>query len=159
MTSNRPLLACAALSVLPLLAAGCGGGGGGAVTSGVLPNQSSQSSSCAPYSNASNFNGTAVPAGDTIWFTSVMQLGAITSPVTIYMTNSVITVVSNGTTYTIGTPNSAITIDPSQSEPTLTYNASTNTWVETSRRTRREMIFSVRSSGRSRSSYPAVRLR
>jgi hypothetical protein len=83
---------------------------------------------CPPTSNRSNFNGTSVNANDWIWFSSVISVGNITSPVTIYMTNSTISFF-DVVQYNFTTPNATITIDPSVSQPTLTYNTSTNTWI------------------------------
>jgi len=56
-----------------------------------------------------NFNGTAIPAGDYVWFTAVLSLkGLSSSPTPLYVSQSTITFTANDTTYTITVPDSTI---------------------------------------------------
>lgn len=64
----------------------------------------------------SNFNATAIPAGRYIWFNSSFDPGPLpsgTDPVTIYVTNGVITFTVNNVPYTLIVPNSRIRFDAS----------------------------------------------
>jgi hypothetical protein len=74
-------------------------------------------------------NSTAIAAGSTIWFNSVLKLvgTAPTTPFTIFLTNSTITVNSQ----TLNVPNAAITFDTTATQSTTTFNTGTNTWVTT----------------------------
>jgi len=78
---------------------------------------------------AYNFNGTPIPAGDTIWFSSVMKVGGLpSSPVTLQFSNDTITYVVNGVTTTLNAPNATITLSPGVTTATTTFDAATNTW-------------------------------
>lgn len=80
----------------------------------------------------SSFNGTAVPGGDTIWFNSVFDTGTPpTTPITIFVTNSTITINGKGVNETLSVPNAAITFSPTATQATTTFDASTNTWDTT----------------------------
>jgi hypothetical protein len=74
----------------------------------------------------SNFNGTAIAAGNYIWFTSVLKVSGLqTSPVTIWVSHSTISFTANGQNYTINVPSSAITFDSNTTTATTTYTALT----------------------------------
>jgi hypothetical protein len=76
----------------------------------------------------SNFNGTAIPAGDTIWFNAVVKVSGIgSSPVTVDVNSMTITFSSGGTTYTVNVPNSKIIFNSTLSTATTTFNG--GTWV------------------------------
>jgi streptogramin lyase len=71
---------------------------------------------------SSNFNGTAIAAGSTIWFSSVMKVSGVgSSPVTLKLTNSTISFTADGTPYTVAVPNSAVTITPGPGNATLSF--------------------------------------
>jgi hypothetical protein len=73
----------------------------------------------------SNFNGTAIPAGDTIWFNSVVNLtNNKSSTVHLYLRNASVTF--NSTTFAL--PDSDITFLPTGSVGTISYSA--NKWTE-----------------------------
>jgi len=62
----------------------------------------------------SNFNGTTIPAGRYIWFNSSFDpgpLGSGTDPVTINITNGIITFTANNVPYTLNVPNARIRFD------------------------------------------------
>src|SRR5262245_6324398 len=71
---------------------------------------------CVPTSIASTFNASAIPAGSTIWFSSVATsvTGVGTSPATIHVTNQTIAFSDtlNGVTtnYNLSLPNADLTL-------------------------------------------------
>lgn len=74
------------------------------------------------------FNGTAIPAGRTLWFSSVFKYnGPTSSPVTFDVTNGSITF--PGTT--LPTPNAHITLTSAVTQVTTSYDSGTNTWNTT----------------------------
>jgi hypothetical protein len=78
---------------------------------------------------ASNFNGTAIPPGDTLWFSAAFKInGLASSPVTFNFTNDTISYTLKGVTTTVNAPNAEITLSPSVTTATTTFNAATNTW-------------------------------
>ena len=83
-------------------------------------------------SNVANFNGTAIPAGDDIWFSSVAQVqGVGNSPVTIDVTNQTISFTANGTNYSINVPDTTLTLTPGQSTATASFNSGWDVSVPT----------------------------
>jgi hypothetical protein len=81
----------------------------------------------------SNFNGTSIAGGDTIWFSSVFAppSGTVTTPFTIFLKNSTVHITGQGFDQTLNAPNAAITFDPSASQAVTSFNAATNTWNTT----------------------------
>lgn len=58
---------------------------------------------------SSNFNGTAVAAGDDVWFNAVLKVqGLGTAPATIFVTHASVTFTANRHTYTLTVPDSQI---------------------------------------------------
>jgi hypothetical protein len=58
----------------------------------------------------SNFNGTAIAAGDFVWFNGVVKVSGLSkSPTTIFVTHATITFTANGKTYLLPVPDSEIT--------------------------------------------------
>jgi hypothetical protein len=81
---------------------------------------------------ASNFNGTAIPAGSTVWFTSAFKInGAGSGPVSFQFTNDTISFSVNGTNTTVNAPNAEVTLSPSATTATTTFDTATNTWETT----------------------------
>jgi hypothetical protein len=78
---------------------------------------------------AFNFNGTAIPAGDTLWFGSVFKISGMgASGASFQFTNDTISYVVGSTTYTINAPNASVTLAPSVMQATTTYDPGSNTW-------------------------------
>jgi hypothetical protein len=74
----------------------------------------------------SNFNGTAIKAGTTLWFSSVFKASGVGStPVTLNVTNQTITFTANGANYNIAVPDSVITLDPTATSATTTFDGTT----------------------------------
>lgn len=83
-----------------------------------------------PFAISANFNGTAIPAGRTIWFSAVAKAkGLGSSPATVYVTNVSVSFTANNTPYTVDLPDSTVTFDPQATSATITYN-SANGWTE-----------------------------
>jgi hypothetical protein len=71
---------------------------------------------------ASNFNGTAIAAGDYVWFNAVLKAnGLSSSPTTIFVTHASITFTANGTTYQLTVPPSQITFSSSTTLATTDF--------------------------------------
>jgi len=80
----------------------------------------------------SNFNGTPIHGGDTIWFGAHMKVDGLGSqPVTLSITQSVITFSASGQLYSLVTPNARITFDPTATHATTNFDAASNTWFTT----------------------------
>lgn len=98
----------------------CGGGGGGPV--------------CAPGTSgtsvvASNFNGTPIPAGDTVWFSSVFKISGLSPSATTSLLITGQTVTLPGRT--VAVPDSVITFSPTATTAATVFDASTNIWRTT----------------------------
>jgi hypothetical protein len=77
----------------------------------------------------SNFNGTAIHAGDYLWFSSVADVkGVGSSPVTLSVTNQTITFAAAGTSYTLTVPDTVLTLSPGASGAVATFNGGANAW-------------------------------
>jgi hypothetical protein len=75
---------------------------------------------------ASNFNGTKIAAGSTVWFNSVLKVSGVgSSPVTIHVSQGTIT----SSAFTVNTPDADITFSPTATSATTAYDAGTNTWT------------------------------
>lgn len=76
----------------------------------------------------SNFNGTAIPAGDTIWFTAVLKLNGTVprSPVNIAVHKSTIQFVAGSTNYSLNVPGAVVTFSPAVTTSTATFDTTNN---------------------------------
>lgn len=74
-----------------------------------------------------NFNGTAVPAGSTLWFTSVFKLQG-TNAANLTMNNSVVTV--NGVPY-YG-PDATVNVSPNNTQASVDYTGALSGYTSTS---------------------------
>jgi Carboxypeptidase regulatory-like domain len=102
-----------------------------------LPTLESLEDRCVPSvtgnsSIASNFNGTSIASGNTLWFSSAFKVNGLgSSAVTLHFTDDTITYSVNGTSYTVDAPDAQVTLSPTATTATTTYNAATNTWTTT----------------------------
>jgi hypothetical protein len=81
---------------------------------------------------ASNFNGTPIPAGSSVWFNSVLKVSGLGSqPVTLKVVNATINFATPDTSYNVSVPSASITFSPSATTATTTFDATSNTWVTT----------------------------
>jgi hypothetical protein len=77
-----------------------------------------------------NFNPTAIPAGDSLWFDSVFKVSGLGSAksVTLHVTSQTVTFAASGTNYTVNVPDSTITLLSNTTVATTTFDAGSNTW-------------------------------
>jgi PKD repeat protein len=90
------------------------------------------SSSCLPNSCSSSgkFNTTTIAKGDSIWFTSIVNVGCdSTKTSALVYDSSTITFKANGSSVTVNVPAGSIQFSPTATSATTTYNGSTNSWV------------------------------
>lgn len=82
---------------------------------------------------SSNFNGTAIPAGDTVWFNSVVKVSGVpASGATLHLSNAEVDFTSKaGVAYALSVPNTALTFSPTATQATTSFDPSTNTWDTT----------------------------
>lgn len=70
----------------------------------------------------SNFNGTAIPAGDYLWFSSVAKVSGLGStPATVHVTDQTISFTAAGTQYTLDVPDSTIVFDPADTSASANF--------------------------------------
>jgi hypothetical protein len=83
---------------------------------------------CAESCIQSNFNGTAIGAGDTIWFNAHIKASGIpSSGATISFCGSTVT----SSAFSAAVPNGKIVFSPSATCATTTFDSSSNTWTTT----------------------------
>ena len=76
----------------------------------------------------SNFNGTPIAGGDTVWFSSVFSVqGRGSQPVTVYFSDSTITFTVNGVPQTVPVPDGQITFSPDTTQATTYFDSSS--WI------------------------------
>ncbi len=70
-----------------------------------------------------NFNGTAIPAGSSLWFNSALKVGGLGSaPVTLHVENETIDFTANGVAYHASLPNAVIVFTPGQTTASTSYD-------------------------------------
>jgi hypothetical protein len=81
----------------------------------------------------SNFNGTPIAAGRTIWFNSVLKASGVstTAPTAIQLRNAHVLFSDGSTSYDVSVPNANITYSPTATTATTTYDSGTNSWNTT----------------------------
>lgn len=90
---------------------------------------SAGSCSGAVSSITANFNGTAIPSGDALWFSSVAKVSGLGSaPATIFVRQASISFTANGTSFLVAVPDANLTFDPNATMATTTFNTSMNLW-------------------------------
>ena len=78
---------------------------------------------------SANFNGTSIPGGNTIWFTSVMKVSGLgATRVTVFVRKATITFAANGTDYTVPVPDANIIFDPGAPTATISFDSTDNLW-------------------------------
>lgn len=79
---------------------------------------------------SSNFNGTAIPAADYIWFNSGFKVSGVSSSgTTIYVQGQTIQFTVGSTPYTVSVPNSKIVLSSQTTTATSVFDAVQNLWV------------------------------
>src|SRR5262249_23187945 len=84
----------------------------------------------------SNFNGTAIPANDSVWFSSVGKVtGVGSTPTTLHLTNASIasTAPRGGTSppSPLTLPNADVTFSAPATQATTPFDSASNTWETT----------------------------
>ena len=76
---------------------------------------------------SSNFNGTSIAAGSTVWFNSHMKVNGLSStrPTTVNITN--VSIAFGGQTYTM--PDATIIFSPSAASATTSFDTVSNRWI------------------------------
>jgi hypothetical protein len=75
-----------------------------------------------------NLHRAAMPAGDTLWFSSVLKVSGLGSaPVTIHVGHASVT----SSRFSEALPDAAVTFSPSATHATTTFDAAHNTWLTT----------------------------
>jgi hypothetical protein len=77
----------------------------------------------------SNFNGTAIPAGDSLWFSSVAKVSNLpASGATLHVTNQTITLTGSGVAETLNVPDTTVILSPNTTSATVTTDTSGD-WI------------------------------
>jgi RHS repeat-associated protein len=80
----------------------------------------------------SNFNGTAIPAGDSVWFSSVLKASGLgTTPVRIFLRSGMVQFTASGVNYQIPVPDATITFSSSATSATTAYDTNKKEWITT----------------------------
>ncbi len=80
---------------------------------------------------AQNFKGNAIPAGDTLWFSAVGQVGGLppgTTSAELHVENGVISFTANGTPYSVSVPNGDIVFTQGATSESASYDPTDNDW-------------------------------
>jgi hypothetical protein len=79
-----------------------------------------------------NFNGTAMAANDTLWFSSVAKVQGLGSgSATIELSNQSISFDAGGASFTYSVPNAVVTLSPSATTAVVSFNDAISTWTTT----------------------------
>ena len=103
----------------------------------ALPLLASTLASASVSTITSNFNGTAIPAGDYVWFNSVINPGTFpsgSSVVHLYVTHATISFTDTNaphTAYNLAVPDSVITFDAAATSASTSFNTALNEWQTT----------------------------
>jgi hypothetical protein len=108
---------------------------GGAAAQHGLPTLETLEDRVVPSSTgliSSNFNGTAIQAGSTVWFNSVVKVSGVgSSGATIHVDHSVVDYTVKGVTNEVAVPDATLKFDPSATVATTTFDAGSNSWMTT----------------------------
>jgi hypothetical protein len=76
-----------------------------------------------------NFNGTAIPAGDSLWFSSVAKIQNLpASGDTLHVTHQTISFTANGVSYSYAVPDATINLSPNTTDTTVSTDAAGD-WI------------------------------
>src|SRR5262249_22025322 len=76
-----------------------------------------------------NFNGTAIPAGASVWFNGAFTAtGLPKTPVTVHVENGSIDFTSGGTAYHVPVPNGVIVLTPGATSASASFDPTDNDW-------------------------------
>jgi hypothetical protein len=88
---------------------------------------------CTPSTTSSivgSFNGTAIPAGDTIWFNSAFTAANLPkgTTVTVHVENAAVDFTSGGVAYHVAIPNTIAVLTPNATSASVSFDPSDNDW-------------------------------
>jgi malectin (di-glucose binding ER protein)/SdrD B-like protein len=85
---------------------------------------------CPPTSITSNFNGTGINAGNTIWFNSVFKATGLSTiiPTTLRFLDQSISFSVNGTAYNLKVPDAIVTLTPGSNTASTVFDSVANAW-------------------------------
>ena len=64
-----------------------------------------------------NFNGTAIPAGDALWFSSVAKVSGVPAAgATVHVADQTISFTANGTPYSLHVPDTTVVLSPTATQ-------------------------------------------
>lgn len=76
-----------------------------------------------------NFNGTPIPAGDSVWFNSALTVSGLGSaPVTLHVVNGSIDFAAGGKSYHLAVPNAEIVFTPGATSASTTFDPADSDW-------------------------------
>src|SRR5262245_13141851 len=77
-----------------------------------------------------NFNGTAIPAGDTLWLEGAFTASGLpaNAPVTLHVENGSIDFTAGSTPYHVAVPNGVIVLTPGATSASATFDPTDNDW-------------------------------
>jgi RHS repeat-associated protein len=124
-SSIRPLKKRSAVTPGPMQLASLGAPAHGANMTAVFDSGIPGSSSI-----ASNFNATAIHAGNFIWFSSVLKASGLGSaPVRIFLRSASVRFAVNGITRTLPVPDATVIFSPSCTSATTTFDTQKKEWI------------------------------
>lgn len=81
---------------------------------------------------ASNFNGTAIPAGDSLWFSSVAKVSGVpANGATIHVADQAISFTANGVQYSYQVPDTTVVLSPTATQSQISTDGAGNWDVTT----------------------------
>src|SRR6185312_8647871 len=81
---------------------------------------------------SSNFNGTAIPGGDFLWFNSTLKAGSLgPSPVRIFLRSATIQFTAAGNSYSVSVPDALITFSSNTTSASTVFDPNKNEWITT----------------------------
>jgi hypothetical protein len=77
-----------------------------------------------------NFNGTPIPAGDTLWFNGAFTASGLpaSAPVTLHVENGAIDFTAGTTPYHVAVPNGVIVLTPGATSASASFDPTDNDW-------------------------------
>jgi hypothetical protein len=77
-----------------------------------------------------NFNGTAIPAGSTLWFNSAFTATGLpaNAPVTIHAEHGMISFTAGGNAYNVAVPNGVVVLTPGATSASASFDPTDNDW-------------------------------
>src|SRR5262245_32714274 len=77
-----------------------------------------------------SFNGTVIPAGDTVWFNSAFTASGLpkAAPVTLHVENGSIDFTAGGTPYHVAVPNGVIVLTPGATSASASFDPTDSDW-------------------------------